>query len=132
MGIVLRTLMTGRAISFSVYRDTTVHVRNCMTSPCRAAEHEVRSKRAVACCATVCGDISGLVDLLDMVYMFTKLSDMFGLQEFAEMVQDREGIPPEQSRFVFAGRQLQTDKTLGHYRVRPGSIVYHLIRLRGD
>ena len=77
MEIFLKFLMTGRAISFSVYRDTTVHVRNCMTSPCRAAEHEVRSKRAVACFATVCGDISGLVDLLDMVYMFTKLSDRY-------------------------------------------------------
>ena len=48
------------------------------------------------------------------------------------MVQDREGIPPEQSRFVFDGRQLQTDKTLGHYRVQPGSTVIHIIRLRGD
>jgi Ubiquitin family len=90
------------------------------------------SKQLLALRLYVCGDISGLVDGARHGTHVHKRSGMFGLQEFAEMLQDREGIPPEQSRFVFNCRQLQTDQTLGHYRIQPGNTVVHFLRLPRD
>ena len=54
------------------------------------------------------------------------------MQELAEMVQDREGIPPDQSRFIFEGKQLQKDMTFGDYDIRSGCTLIHILKLRGD
>ena len=47
-------------------------------------------------------------------------------------VQEIEGIPPDQQRFVFAGEQLEDDhKLLIDYNVQAGSTIHLILRLRG-
>jgi ubiquitin C len=46
-------------------------------------------------------------------------------------IQDREGIPPDQQRILFAGRQLEGDYTLDRYGVMRGDTIWCAIRLRG-
>ena len=47
------------------------------------------------------------------------------------LVQDREGIPPDHQRIVFAGRQLSQDNaTLAQYGLTNGSRAYLVLRLR--
>ena len=48
------------------------------------------------------------------------------------MVQDRYGIPPDQSRIIFAGKELEADRTFGDYCIHPGSTMHHCLHLNGD
>lgn len=53
------------------------------------------------------------------------------IERIKERVEEKEGIPPIQQRLIFAGKQMNDDKTAKDYNIEGGSVLHLVLALRG-
>lgn len=53
------------------------------------------------------------------------------VEKVMEKIQDLEGIPPDQQRLIYVGKQLENCRIISDYYIKNGSVLHLVLRLRG-
>lgn len=97
----------------------------------KLADCNIKNESIIDLAVKMLGGLQIFIKLLNGKTITLNIEATDTIGRIKEMIQSKEGIPIELQRIIFAGRDLQNERTLDYYNFQKSSTIHLIIMARG-